>query len=239
MIASRSESHTVRPALERVRRAERLIAEGKYENALEELRAAQAEEPTNQYIPALVERTVALLYPSTVRRDAPDAASLESTVSEAEEDGRVRRLTLVAQDLFNRGSYEMAFQTLLKAFQIAPTSPHVLECQKALAPAMELMRRRGTVTGIHLPARRATSDADEQAAADWRRRIITAPQKQREPQLDPQQARIEALRRKKELERREREIAIWREASRPPRLMPKGPGSAPEEPDNSPSCEPS
>ena len=230
MTPSRSESEAVHPIQERVGRAEQLIAEGKYQQALDELRLAQAEEPSNKNIPTLVERTIALLYPSLVRRDALPADPVQSTELESEQERRVRRLTVVAKDLFERGSYEMAFQTLVKAFQMAPTSPHVLECQKTLVPAMELLRKRGTVTGIHLPARRSVIDSEEREVAEWRRRIITAPQKRQEPPQDPQEARIEALRRKKEGERRERELAMWREAAKPPRLQSKGVAPAPETP---------
>jgi len=230
MTPSRSESEAVHPVRERVSRAEQLIAEGKYQEALDELRAAQAEEPSNKYIPALVERTVALLYPSPVRRDTPLADAGQSPEMESEQERRVRRLTVVAKDLFERGSYEMAFQTLVKAFQMAPTSPHVLECQKTLVPAMELLRKRGTVTGIHLPARRSVLDSEEREVAEWRRRIVPAAQKPHEPTRDPQEARIEALRKKKEGERRERELAMWREAAKPPRLQSKGPGPATETP---------
>ena len=219
-----TELQSTRSDIERVHQAEELIAAGNYESALEHLRAAQAEAPTNQYIPALVERTIALLYPSTVRREV---ASPPVQESESEASRRVQRLTLVARDLYERGSYEMAFQTLLKAFQLAPTSPYVLECQKTLAPAMELLRKRGTLSGVHVPFRRPRLASDETETTDWRRRITATPQREREPRRDPQEERIAALRKMKETERRERELAMWRQASSPPRLQQKTASAAP------------
>ena len=219
------ELQSARSDIERIRQAEQLIAAGNYERALEHLRAAQAAEPTNQYIPALVERTIALLYPSTVRREVASSPVQES---ESEASRRVQRLTLVARDLYERGSYEMAFQTLLKAFQLAPTSPYVLECQKTLAPAMELLRKRGTLSGVHVPFRHPRPVSDELETTDWRRHMTAAPQQEREPRRDPQEERIAALRKRKETERRERELAMWRQASSPPRLQQTGSSTAPE-----------
>lgn len=214
----RAEVKQTQPVSNRVRTAEKMIAVGNYEGALEQLRAAQGEAPTNKYIPALVERTIALLYPSTLRRDAERAPG---EVTEDDLTRRVRRLTLVAKDLYERGSYEVAFQSLLKAFQLAPTSPYVLECQKTLSPALELLRKQGTLSGVQVPAARVRSFSDESEAADWRRMITRAPQKEREPQRDPQEERIQALRKRKETERRERELAMWREAAKPPRFLQK------------------
>jgi len=230
MTPFRSPLHGIRPVLERVRQAEELIAAGKYEIALEHLRAAQAAEPTNQYIPALVERTVAQLQSSTARRATGSGTAGQLEWDETEEGRRVQRLTLMAKDLFERGSYETAFQTLVKASQLAPTSPYVLECQKTLSPAMELLRKPGTVTGVHVPAGGSSASRDETEEANWRRRIISPPKKQREPELDPLEVRIQALRRRKELERHEREIAMWREAAKPPRILQKSPGTAPGTP---------
>jgi len=230
MTPSRFLLQGTRPVLERVRQAEQLIAAGKYESALEHLRAAQAAEPTNQYIPALVERTVAQLHSSTIRRAMGSATAVQLEWDETEEGRRVQRLTLMARDLFERGSYEMAFQTLVKASQLAPTSPYVLECQKTLSPAMELLRKPGTVTGVHVPAGGSSASREESEEANWRRRIVSPPKKQREPELDPLEVRIQALRQRKELERREHEMAMWREAAKPPRIQQKGPGTAPGTP---------
>ena len=223
----RADVKDTQPVVDRVSKAEQMIAVGNYEGALEQLRAAQAEAPTNKYIPALVERTIALLYPSTLRRRQE---GVPAAVAEDELTRHVRRLTSVAKDLYERGSYEIAFQSLLKAFQLAPTSPYVLECQKILSPALELLRKQGTLSGVQVPAGRPRSVSAESETADWRRLITKAPQKEREPRRDPQEERIQALRKRKETERRERELAMWREAAKPPRFLQKAGAEPPADP---------
>ena len=59
---------------------------------------------------------------------------------------RVKRLTNVAINLFERGSYETAFDSLMKAYLLDPTSTYVMNCERTLLPAIELMRKRGTIT---------------------------------------------------------------------------------------------
>lgn len=138
-------------------------------------------------------------------------------------DSRIRILTTIATNLYERGSVDTAVQSLFKARLLDPSSRHVRACEEVLRPALDRMtgggdRRPGSVfsetsgteTRENLSTYLERRGLRESGAAAGRRtseiaRAISA-------SLD--EARIEALKRQKEIERRERELSMWREASR-------------------------
>jgi len=157
----------------------------------------------------------------------------KDSLSPQEVDSRVKRLTTVAVGLFNRGSYEPAFETLMKAYLLDPSSPHVIACEKTLMPAVDLMRQRGTF-----------SKADDQTGSSENLQLARILLQQMErlasvegnnqknldldansPSSDPakilQQQRIEALKRQHEERKKQREVQMWRDASKPPTIFRK------------------
>lgn len=154
-------------------------------------------------------------------------------LSPQELESRVKRLTAVAVNLFRRGSYEPAFETLTKAYLLDPSSPHVIACEQTLMPALEFMRKRGSF-----------SNADDHAGSSENLQLARVLIQQMEclakgegnlpknsaidknsPSTDPaeilQQQRIEALKRHHEETKRQREVQMWRNASNPPKIVSK------------------
>lgn len=155
----------------------------------------------------------------------------EESLSSQEIDARVRRLTVVATNLFKRGSYQPAFDSLMKAYLLDPASPHVLACEKTLLPVLELMRERGMFTsgdthnegaGQFQLARRLTEQMTKLAGSA---NDLSESQKGAEPakqEPDPlqklQEQRITMLKQKHQQAKQEREQQMWRDASKPPRV---------------------
>jgi hypothetical protein len=146
---------------------------------------------------------------------------------------RVRRLTEVAANLFNRGSYEVAFDSLMKAYILDSTDPHVIACEKTLLPALEMMRKRGTIQQLekssfsseNLQLARHLIEQMQTLAATG-----TVPRKSGTPAAPAtaqtaQQERLENLKHQIELARTEKERAMWREASSPPKIHGKSDAS--------------
>ncbi len=155
----------------------------------------------------------------------------------------MKRLTSVATNLFKRGSYEPAFESLMKAYFLDPTSPHVLACEKTLMPALEMLRQRGSFSTSDLSgasgqnlqlARLLTQLASKPSSAAEPPKDATPDRNS--PLADParilQQQRIDALRLKHEQAKKEREKEMWRNASKPPRAVGKtaDPSAPPEKP---------
>jgi len=238
--------------LANVRKAEHLIAAGEYTLALQRLADAQDLEPLNQYLPTLIQRVTYLRNTaghstrmSTGAAPQPAAApsggesslprvSVPATVTPEGEgqsdhaiEARVKRLTIVATNLFERGSYESAFQTLVKAFLLAPTDPHVVECQKTLQPAIRLLKERGSVIGLDIvrgtPGQSVKrygnvgvgEDEVQRADASGSPSLLLRQTHLSEVVPAVQEGRLEMLKQQKERERSERERAMWREASGP------------------------
>jgi hypothetical protein len=213
--------------LANVRKAEHLIAAGEYELALQRLADAQNFEPQNEYLPALIQRVTYLR--NTAGQNSRPAAKAESPPAESDHiiDSRVKRLTVVATNLFERGSYEPAFQSLVKAFLLAPMHPHVVECQKTLQPAIRLLKERGSVIGLDIVHGTAVQPGDSSRAVFVGENEAPILDASSGPGLPPRQnhmarvmpalheSRLEILKRQKERERSERERAMWREASGP------------------------
>ncbi len=151
---------------------------------------------------------------------------------------RIRHLTSAATRLFERGSYDTAFDSLMKAYLLDPASPHVLACERTLLPALELMRKRGLLeeqqSDYPRPenlqrARSLINQVDSMAAPQPAGTATpslssTSPA----PAVTDQQKRLEELKKQIELARREKERAMWREASKPPKLIDTNSGTQEE-----------
>jgi hypothetical protein len=237
--------------LENVRKAEHLIAAGEYDLALQKLADAQDLEPQNQYLPALIQRLTYLRntagkspqsatrtesLPLVADASAPPQMGLSSLIplergqadaGDSAVESRVKRLTVVATNLFERGSYEPAFQVLVKAFLLAPMHPHVIECQRVLQPAIRLLKERGNVVGLDIVRSGAAQPGDTSGAVSLGENedLSVNDSGNFSPTLRHthvarvmpvlQESRLETLKRQKERERSERERAMWRQASGP------------------------
>jgi tetratricopeptide (TPR) repeat protein len=195
-------------ASEFIRAAERSIAAGDLNLALQQIANARSIDPNNEYLDAIVERIDLLS-----ARKAPVGKNgfLQSSLARSFESeqpqmtpelqARVKRLTNVAINLFERGSYETAFDSLMKAYLLDPTSTYVMNCERTLLPAIELMRKRGTITSqpkanaasLQSPGHKSASE--ESGSTD--------------------ESRLETLKRQKDADRQEKERAMWRDASKP------------------------
>ena len=95
----------------------------------------------------------------------------------------------------------------MNAYFLDPVSPTLMESEKTLLPAIEMMRRQKTGSG----------------ASQRMMGLSTLPPSTRKPEgsaLSVQDSqRLEELKRQKEAERTERERQMWREASRLPRIL--------------------
>ena len=232
-----------------IRTAERHMANGKYVMALEQLSFAQALEPQNQYIQAIIERVRSLQQASgTTVAPAPAPVTagnrylsvtvgkeFVSGIKDLQEDtltspqevqSRVRELTDTAQILLNRGLNESAFDALMKAYLLDPLSPEVLSCEKRVIPAWELARKQGTSVPVREQSAGVSSPVSDPPSG--RHRESPSQRMSASPATDVQ--RIEALKEQKEAERRERERALWREASSLPKTMEKTVQLSPELP---------
>ena len=178
---------------------------------------AQRMEPDNIYITAIVERIHRLAAESsnggrflaiTVGNEFDEGIKPgPATPLPAEDiDAQIRKLTARAQELVRRGAYETAFDSLMNAYFLDPVSPTPMESEKTLIPAIEMLRRQKGKEGsermnglVMLPPSGRKPDSTNLSAQDSQR--------------------IEELRRQKEVERLEKERAIWREASRLPKIL--------------------
>lgn len=227
-----------------IRSAEKMIDARDYEQAMEQLSAAQRLDPENIYINAIIERIHQLtasetgggrLLTLTVgdEFDSGIKPMGDSQRTGDDLDTRVKKLTSKASELVRRGAYETAFDSLMNAYLLDPVSPVVIETERTLLPAIEMMRKRGTIR--------------EGSQSQRLNPFGTLPPSGRRPEasgLSPDDARrIEELKRQKESERLERERAMWREASRAPRLSenplePEPPQHAAAEAEPAPAPEP-
>ena len=214
-----------------IRSAERFIAQEKYSIAREQLGVARTLDPRNSYIDAILERISHL--ETGIAGHIPDgendpphryltvsvgpefasgvrSAAEEPQLSQAELQSRIRQLTTVAEKFLDKGSLDNAFDSLMKAYLLDPVSPYVLSCEKAVLPAWQ---------GAHEQAGSLPSSYHEGVA--MRKFFVqgeTTP-----PGAAPippeQEERLEALKLQKEMERREHDRALWREASRPSKVF--------------------
>jgi hypothetical protein len=201
---------------EYIRVAERYIQEREYDLAMKQLTIAQRIDPNNIYIHAIIERIHRL-----AAEESNGGRFLAITVGDEFEDGirpngesaprpdeveaQVKRLTTKASELLRRGAYETAFDSLMNAYLLDPVSPLVIETERTLLPAIEMMRRgkkegsqRMPANGMQPPSGRRTDTG------------VLSPE-------DSQ--RLDELRRQKDSERVAREREMWREASKTPRIL--------------------
>ena len=148
---------------EKIRQAEKLMGEGKFALAMEQLKLAQQLQPANQYILAIMER--ARLLEASATSEGP-GRYLSVTVGNQFQTGikstraeeppspeqtrlRIRELTETAEILLNRGLSESAFDTLMKAYLLDPLNPDVISTEKRVLPAWEMTQRQkpGTMSG--------------------------------------------------------------------------------------------
>jgi hypothetical protein len=232
-----------------IRRAEEDIAAGKHLLALGLLAEAARREPANLYIGALVMKADkgiehvcaapaependgtaserrARLASLALRGEFGDGIGLLSPGSpDRGVEGRVRLLTMVAINLYERGSVEEAVQSLMKAHMLDPGSPHVEACERLLQPALETMRKGPAPAH---PLRKASPEEDdpgrENLSAFLQRNVQTVAHdasariaaEVRPYNVAGESRRLEALRARQDLERKKREILQWRQASGPP-----------------------
>jgi hypothetical protein len=201
---------------EYIRVAEKYITERQYDLAMKQLTIAQGLEPNNIYIHAIIERIHRL-----ASEESNGGRFLAITVGDEFEGGvrpngepgprpdeieaQVKRLTSKASELLRRGAYETAFDSLMNAYLLDPVSPVVMETERTLLPAIELMRK-GKKDG----SQRMTAATAQPPSA---RRPDTSTLNEEDSQ------RLDELRRQKDQERDAREREIWRAASKTPRIL--------------------
>jgi hypothetical protein len=201
-----------------IRVAEKHIEAREFDLAMEKLSMAQRMEPDNIYITAIVERIHRIASESsnggrflglTVGNEFEEGIKPSSEKTRPAEgvDMLIRRLTSKATELIRQGAYETAFDSLMNAYLLDPVSPTLMESEKTLLPAIEMMRRQKTGRGASqrmsglsfFPPSERRTDTSTLSAQD--------------------SERVEELKRQKEAERTEREREMWREASRVPRIL--------------------
>ena len=221
-----------------IRVAEKHIDAREFDLAMQKLSVAQSMEPDNIYITAIVERLHRIASESsnggrflglTVGNEFEDGIKPANEAARPPEgvDTQIRRLTSKASELMRQGAYETAFDSLMNAYFLDPVSPTLMESEKTLLPAIEMMRRQKAgrtgsqkLSGLSaFPPSARRTDSSNLSAQDSQR--------------------LEALKRQKEGERVELERAMWREASRLPRILEEMLEPAtPKEPENSPPAAP-
>jgi hypothetical protein len=158
-----------------IRTAEKLIAGGKYQNALDQLFIAQQRDPNNIYIEAIIARTKNLQTQKTpesspAERPKPEPAKQkhrylsvtvgsefmggikaggdEPRLPSGELQSRVRFLIKAAENFLQQGSYGNAFESLMKAYLLDPGNPYVIACEKMVLPMWELARKHGATLDV-------------------------------------------------------------------------------------------
>ncbi len=215
-----------------IRSAERSISLQKFGYAREQLSLAKTLDPNNAYIPAILDRVISLERQSLNPVDTDSQRYLSVSVGpefasgfkETEPDspkdlqGRVRQLTNVAERFLEQGSYENAFEALMKAYLLDPVSPYVVTCEKAVLPVWQRQHQPMSASpgfaSIPLRSERRSTMAQppEYTPTPLPRASLAGPNN-----TQTEHDRIEALMLQKEMERQERERALWRQASSPPK----------------------
>ncbi len=198
-----------------IKKAEKHISAGDLDRAKSLLEDAQRTEPNNEYINAILERVVLLgtrddSAPAQELQALQEAAVLPTAAAPPEDDvqHQVKQLTVMAHDLFERGSYDSAFDSLMKAFMLDPLSKDVAREETVIVPAFELMKKRGTLAPVSDESRPTTAQLLQRGLANG------GPGSGSSGQL----SRLEQLKLQKEQERSAREREMWRKASGTPRI---------------------
>ncbi len=140
---------------------------------------------------------------------------------------RIRFLTNQANQYLEGGSSEKAFHSLMKAYLLDPLSPYVVAAEKTVLPAWE--SRRTQKNNVSLDSTSTSQTLPESDLIEFNKEDQTmAPSPFHDadssslshalPSID-EQLRMETLRQQKEQERVEKERAMWREASKPPKTF--------------------
>ncbi|MBM2845859.1 MAG: hypothetical protein HW407_1171 [Bacteroidetes bacterium] len=220
-----------------IRTAEKHIASRKYSFALEQLMAAQQIEPRNSYIQAIIYRIQNLQKGGSMESGALEVTvgseflngikgpEDESSIIPQGVQARVRQLTNLANNYLEKGSFDFAFESLMKAYLLDPTSPYVLACEKVVLPVWENARTNkqqldsdGGFVSLTMNTERTTMAATKNDGSGPNN-ATGVPGSGQSGLTMSQDQRLEMLKQQKELERRERERALWQEASKPPRIF--------------------
>lgn len=162
--------------------------------------------------------TVGTEFDNGVRPPAAGPAASEDTYSDL-----VKEFTRIAHGYARLGLPEAAFDALMKAYLIDPINPDVIECEKEVVPLWNQSRQNGAPAAppaaTTAPTTRrnpAPSERRPDVASDTWGHTRGARQIIRDEEAE---LRLEVLKQDKELERREKERAMWREASKPPNIL--------------------
>lgn len=150
---------------ELIKRAEKHIGTQEYYLARALLEEALRLDPGNFYVPAILERV------DILQSMARDVAMLDATghggplsvsvgkefkegvrptaPSQEEMRARFRRLLTVASTLYDRGSYELAYKSLLKAEELYPRDPELAALKEKILPAYESMMVKSNSSQAH------------------------------------------------------------------------------------------
>lgn len=211
-----------------IRRAEFSISGQEYASAQELLAEAWRLDPGNPYIPAIVERVqLAQAMQNDIRGQSNGESGRYLSVSVGnqfhggikpaaaplteDQQGRLRRLLTVAATLQERGAYDTAYDTILKAEEMNPDDPDVIALKARIRPMYQNSMtgrkglddnslRRGELPGV---------------AASMAVKLLTNDIASEPPPPPPpteSELRITALRKQKEQMRLLREQQMWREA---------------------------
>ncbi len=219
-----------------IRSAEKFISLHKFTFAEDQLNLARTLDPNNAYIWAIQERLHTMKddggsFGNFNVGAMPDAGSdssrylsvtvgsefnggfksadAESRLSSKDLQARIRQLTTVAEDFLDKGSYENAFDSLMKAYLLDPVSPYVVSCEKVVLPAWESSHKPGKTINSFASK---TTDETKGGKTD----MGQIPEKQLS---NDELKRMEALKVQKEQERQTHERALWRQASSPLKVM--------------------
>jgi hypothetical protein len=219
---------------EMIRRAEKSIAGQEYKTAQDLLAEAWRLDPGNAYIPAIVERVQILQGMASefaAQTNGRDARYLAVSVgkefpggirpAEGPElsRGKIRRLLTVATTLLERGSYQSAYESILKAEELDPQDPEMLALKEKVFPLYESSMQRRSA-GTSAPARRGDSAG---VAASMAGRLMAEAKKeeqesaqQKENPVPTFEERLEALRREKDTQRIAHERELWSQTTQKP-----------------------
>lgn len=203
-----------------IRSAEKFIAAKKFRFASEQIQVARTLDPFNPYLDAIVERIRVLSLHQKSPLEVTVGAQFESGVKEPapskDLQAQVRHLTSVAEKFCEKGLFENAFDSLMKAYLLDPSSPYVASCENSVLPAWQQHHTTNATTGDqHLGANKLNTQQGVTMSPvnNFGRIPVDAGRETAEDMK-----RLEALKLQRELQRKEREQAMWREASGPPKI---------------------
>jgi hypothetical protein len=210
-----------------IRRAEFNISGQHYAAAQELLAEAWRLDPGNPYIPAIVERVQimqSMQHDIRALRDHDSGRYLAVSVGKQftggikpaaaqlteDQQARLRRLLMVAVTLQERGAYEAAYDTVLKAEEMSPVDGEVVALKERIRPQYEIAMARKNGEGS--PSRRTDLPG---VAASMAVKLLTDDIASVPPPAAPpteSEMRIDVLRKQREQQRQLREQQMWRQA---------------------------